>query len=90
MTGSELELEHDSKKTSRLHLLWDVVVFQFKLAADGLRDILLSPLSIISAILGLVAGGDNPYRYYRRLLRLGHKSEIWINLFGNREGDRGG
>lgn len=73
------------RNTSRLQLLVDVLVFQFKLAADGLRDILLIPLSIVSAIMGLVAGGDDPYRYFRDLLRLGRRTEIWINLFGYRK-----
>ena len=75
----------DNRQASRLHLMWDVLVFQFKLAADGLRDVLLSPLSILAAIMGLVAGGDDPYRYFRELLRLGRRSEIWINLFGYRK-----
>ena len=72
-------------ETSRLQLLWDVLVFQFKLAADGLRDVLLSPVSIISAVMGLVAGGDRPDRYFRQVLRLGRRSEVWINLFGYRK-----
>jgi len=75
----------DSKEHSRLRLVVDVFVFQFKLAADGLRDILLVPLSIFSAIMGLVAGGEDPYRYYRELLKFGRRSEIWINLFGYRK-----
>jgi len=68
--------------TSRLQLIWDVVLFQFKLVFDGLRDILLSPLSLAAGILGLLAGGDDPARYFRRLLYLGHRTEVWINLFG--------
>ncbi len=80
----ELQRHH----TSRLQLVWDVLVFQFKLAFDGLRDLLLSPLSIIAAVMGLLAGGDDPYRYFRRLLRFGRRSELWINLFGHRR--RGG
>jgi hypothetical protein len=67
---------------SRLQLIWDVTLFQFKLAADGLRDLLLSPVSIVAGIMGLLAGGEDPHRYFRRLLRLGRRSEIWINLFG--------
>lgn len=68
--------------SSRLQLIWDVILFQFKLAFDGLRDVLLSPVSIIAGILGLVAGGDDPHQFFRRLLRLGRRSEAWINLFG--------
>lgn len=70
--------------TARLQLVWDVLVFQLKLAADGLRDLLLSPLSLIAAVAGLVAGGDDPQRHFRRVLRLGRRSEAWINLFGHR------
>ncbi len=70
----------------RLQLIWDVFTFQFKLLLDGLRDVLLSPLSIGSAIAGIVFGGKDPYRYYRPLLKLGRRSEIWINLFGHRQG----
>ena len=79
-TGSEPPEAH----SSRLQLLWDVLIFQFKLAFDGMRDLLLSPLSIISAVIGLLAGGDAPDRYFRQLLHLGRRSETWLNLFGHR------
>ena len=52
----------ETTSVSRLQLIWDVFVFQFKLIADGLRDVLLSPVSIISAVLGLLTGGDQPDR----------------------------
>ena len=79
------EEESTETETSRLQLLWDLIVFQFKLAADGLRDILLSPLSFFAALLGLISGGDDPYRYFRQVLRFGRRTEIWINLFGYRK-----
>jgi len=84
--------DHDSQQqnatdtsTSRLQLIWDVLVFQLKLAADGPRDVLLSPISIISAIMGLVAGGHEPDRYFKQVLKLGRRTEIWLNLFGYRK-----
>lgn len=67
---------------SRLQLLWDVVIFQFKLVAEGVRDILFSPISIAAAVAGLIAGGDRPDRYFRRVLKLGRRLDHWINLFG--------
>ena len=84
MSDEQLESEGpDEHHESRLQLVWDVVIFHFKLAADGVRDILLSPISIISAIAGLVAGGDEPDRYFKKVLRLGRRSELWLNLFGH-------
>jgi hypothetical protein len=67
----------------RMDLIWQVVVFQFKLIADGLRDLLLSPISIAAAIMGLIAGGEDPDQYFRRVLKLGRRSETWLNLFGH-------
>ena len=67
------------KPSSRGQLLRDTLVFQVKLAVDGLRDLVLSPVSLFAALLDLVAGSD---RFYR-LLELGRQSEQWINLFGS-------
>ncbi len=84
--------DHDSQQenaadtsTSRLHLIWEVLVFQLKLAADGLRDVLLMPISIVCGIMGLVAGGHEPDRYFKQVLKLGRRTEIWLNLFGYRK-----
>lgn len=66
----------------RWTLIRDVFAFQGKLVLDGLRDLILSPLSIVAAIYALVAGGDNPGRQFYDLLYLGRRSERWINLFG--------
>lgn len=66
-------------------LLRDVLAFQFKLAADGLRDLFLVPVSIGAALVGIVSRPDDPGYYFRRLLRLGRRSDRWINLFGGSE-----
>ena len=57
-----------------------VVIFQFRLAADGIRDLLLSPISVIAALLGLLRP-DNPSWAYDRLMHVGRQSDKWINLF---------
>ncbi len=62
----------------RWALLRDVVAFQFKLLADALRDLALSPVSILLAAADLLWPG--PGRFYR-LMALGRKSDHWINLF---------
>ncbi len=44
----------------------------------------LSPISIIAVIVGLVAGGEQPDVYFRRVQRFGRRSDLWLNVFGHR------
>ncbi len=69
----------------RWQLIRDVVGFQFKLALDGLRDLVLSPLSILAGVIGLIISPDNPGKYFNRLLEFGRRTDVWINLFGASE-----
>lgn len=75
-------------------VLRDALVFQFKLVLDGLRDVLLSPISVGAAIFGLIFSPDNPGLYFNKLLKFGRKTDVWINLFGASshyvEGERDG
>jgi len=77
---------NDSEKPkdapNRWRLVRDLAGFQFKLALDGLRDLLLSPMSIIAGLAGIIFSPGNPGKYFNRLLEFGHRSDIWINLFG--------
>lgn len=79
MTDSQEERQE--QEHSRWQLLRDVVSFQFKLAMDGLRDVLLSPISITAALVGVLTDSKDPGKYFYRLLKLGHESDRWINLF---------
>ncbi len=65
-----------------IDLVRKVISFQFKLLADGLRDLFLSPISIGAAILGIVTRPDDPHYYFRRLMAFGLRTDRWINLFG--------
>ena len=67
----------------RLDLLREAVVLQLKLLLDGLRDAMLIPISLVAAAIGLVRGGPDCDREYRRVIKLGLRSERWINLFGH-------
>ena len=78
-------VEQNSLPRSRLQLLWDVLVFQGKLAVDGFRDLVLLPISMFSAVFGLIFGGSQPDQYFQRVLEFGRRTEHWINLFGSRE-----
>lgn len=66
----------------RFGVFRDVVVFQVKLVVDGLRDVLLSPLSIFAALLDLLNPGDDGGKRFYSVVRFGRRTEQWINLFG--------
>ena len=85
MTDEPNKLE----RPSRWHLFRDVLGFQFKLAMDGIRDVLLSPISITAALIGVFSSADDPGKYFYRLLKLGHESDRWINLFNTHENENG-
>ena len=58
--------------------------FQFRLAVDNLRDLLLSPIAIVAALLGLLRP-DNPSWALDRLMMFGRATDRWINLFEEQE-----
>ena len=66
----------------RWTLIRDVAVFQVKLLFDGFRDLLLLPISLIAGFASLIKGGRNPSSDFYDLLKVGRRSERWINLFG--------
>ncbi len=67
----------------RWTLIRDVAVLQVKLVVDGLRDLILVPLSLIAGIVSLASGEKGvPGTQFYRLLGVGKQSEVWINLFG--------
>ncbi|MGD2128798.1 MAG: hypothetical protein PVJ33_05770 [Lysobacterales bacterium] len=69
-------------RSPRTILLRDAAVFQLKLVADGLRDAILIPLSLVAALIGVLRGGEDCAREYHRVIKMGRRSERWINLFG--------
>lgn len=81
-TVTENEPEIAAEAPNHWQLIRDLLVFQAKLAIDGLRDLVLLPISLVAALAGLIASPDNPGKYFQRLLELGRQSDVWINLFG--------
>ena len=70
---------------SRWTLIRRVIVFQIKLALDGFRDLVMSPLSIVAGIVGVLIGGREPDWAFRRLMRFGRETDRWIDLFDARD-----
>jgi hypothetical protein len=72
-------------------LIRDLLIFQLKLWMDGIKDIVLAPVSVGAGVLDLLLGPSaSGYRLYR-VLRLGERYDLWLNLFGAaKEAERSG
>jgi hypothetical protein len=80
MTTSQ---DKESSASERWSLIRDVGVLQFKLLVDGLRDLVLVPLSLVAGLISLLQSKDGrPGPQFYHLLAWGKQSEVWINLFG--------
>lgn len=66
----------------RFAVFKDVMMFQGKLLLDGLRDLMLSPVSIGAALIDLLVPGDDGGKRFYSVVRFGRRTEDWINLFG--------
>ena len=75
----------DSPSNTHWALIGRLITFQFKLAMDGLRDLLLSPVSIGFVLYGILVQREQPDKYFRRLMRFGRDSDHFINLFGEKQ-----
>jgi hypothetical protein len=49
---------------------------------DGLRDLLISPVSVLAALVDLLVPGDDGGKRFYAVVRFGRRTEEWINLFG--------
>ena len=87
--GTYVEAEANSNAggsmPDRWTLIRDILVLQVKLLVDGLRDLVLVPISLVVGIISLVKAGNTSGGEFYELLRVGRRSERWINLFGAAE-----
>ena len=72
----------EKRNTDRWSLIRDTFFFQLKLALDAVRDLLLSPASIICVFIDIFSGKSSQQSYFYRLMSFGHKTDKWLNLFG--------
>jgi len=79
MYSNETGNDDDRVPTGRA--LRHLLIFQLKLAADALRDFLLSPLSIFAFVLDVLFKLPAKRSLYLRLMLLGRQSDRMINLF---------
>ncbi|TPV96527.1 MAG: hypothetical protein B7733_04295 [Myxococcales bacterium FL481] len=85
---TEVDSPAPRPNNERGRVVRDLVVFQGKLFLDGLKDIVVSPLSIAAAIMGLLMPGNHA-RYLHGVFTLGRLFDRWLNLFPERGGPEG-
>ena len=61
--------------------LIDFVVFQAKLAVDGVKDLVLINLSVIAILIDLLSGGRRRPRRFYAVMRLGQRFDGWLRLY---------
>lgn len=73
--------ENSKAKVTFGPALWHLLVFQLKLGADALRDLLMSPLSVLVFVLDAIRKPALEDSLYLRLMVIGRRSDRYINLF---------
>lgn len=75
MQKQELQIEPRRRVLAR-----QLVVFQIKLAVDGVKDIVLAPLGLVAGLFGLLLSNDRQGPF-RAVLRLGRSFDDYIDLY---------
>ncbi len=71
----------ETHKQNRSQAIRRLIVFQFKLMLDALRDIALSPVSLVLSIIDIVKGQNGKNSHFEKLMVFGRNTERKINLF---------
>ena len=69
------------RKAGRWTIVRDLLVFQTKLAMDGMKDVVLSPLSLLAASVDLVFPGQTPGHRFYSIMGIGERFDRWLCLF---------
>jgi hypothetical protein len=70
---------------SRAVLLRDLVIFQVKLLLDGMKDIVLMPVTIGAAALDMLFPGPRPGHRFYLVISMGERFDRGLNLFAAAE-----
>ncbi len=63
-------------------MLRDLVIFQVKLFLDGVKDLILVPLSIGAFLFDILPrSGKRAGRNFYAVMRAGEKFDLWLNLY---------
>ena len=69
---------------TRWQIVRSVLVFQYKLLIDAMKDVLLSPLSLAAGLADLLRPAPPARMLFPALMRQGRRAERAINLFGRK------
>lgn len=82
MTSNEREnSQRAPARTDTATIVRDTLILQGKLVIDGLRDAILIPLSLLAALVSLTQTGQQHGKFFYDVVRMGRRTEHWINLF---------
>ncbi|MEO0574843.1 MAG: hypothetical protein AAF004_05220, partial [Pseudomonadota bacterium] len=73
--------ETEETNIAKSAMLRDAIVFQIKLLIDGVRDLVLIPVSLIGTVVSLLHPGKHAGRAFYSIVEAGRESEKLINLF---------
>jgi hypothetical protein len=62
-------------------LIRDLIIFQVKLVLDGMKDVVLMPVTIGAAAIDILFPGARPGHRFYRVMALGERYDRWLNLF---------
>jgi hypothetical protein len=72
-------------RVRRWRLVRDLVSFQVKLFVDGIKDLVLAPVSLLAGLYGIFTDRHSPGRAFYRVLEEGRRFDHWVDLFGATE-----
>lgn len=61
-------------------VLRDVLLFQFKLVVDGLKDLCLAQLALGATVIDLIRRDGSPGRRFYGVVRLSERFDGWLDL----------
>jgi len=79
-------MKNENPRSFRWVLIKKSMIFQLKLGADAIRDLVLSPLSMILVIVDIVLGHNEKQSLFYKMMKYGRLSDHWINLFEIKQG----
>ena len=72
-------------KHERRIVFRDLMIFQIKLVLDGMKDVVLVPLSVAAALSDVIFPSDRVGKRFYHVLRAGERFDRWLSLFGAAE-----